>query len=76
MAELKAKQYRLHGLSNNGEPKEVLLSNEVSGKIHLWSTGGNVWVDQNELCGILARLVYGEDPVGRHAKKETTDEVK
>lgn len=74
MADLKARQYRLKGLSNNGEPKEVLLSNEVSGKIHLWSTGGNVWVDQNELCGILARLMYGEDPVGRHAKKEPEHE--
>ena len=74
MAELKAKQYRLHGLSNNGEPKEVLLSNEVSGKIHLWSTGGNVWVEQNELLGILARLVYGEDPIGKHAKKEPANE--
>lgn len=74
MAELKAKQYRLKGLSNNGEPKEVLLSNEVSGKIHLWSTGGNVWVDQNELLGILARLVYGEEAVGRHAKKEPAHE--
>ena len=74
MAELKAKQYRLHGLSNNGEPKEVLLSNEVSGKIHLWSTGGNVWVEQNELLGILARLVYGEEAVGRHAKKEPANE--
>lgn len=74
MAELKAKQYRLKGLSNNGEAKEVLLSNEVSGKIHLWSTGGNVWLDQNELLGILARLVYGEDPIGKHAKKEPANE--
>lgn len=74
MAELKAKQYRLKGLSNNGEPKEVLLSNEVSGKIHLWSTGGNVWVEQNELCGVMARLVYGEDPIGKHAKKEPAHE--
>ena len=74
MAELKAKQYRLKGLSNNGEPKEVLLSNEVSGKIHLWSTGGNVWLDQNELCGVMARLVYGGDPIGKHAKKEPADE--
>ena len=74
MAELKAKQYRLKGLSNNGEPKEVLLSHEVSGKIHLWSTGGNVWVEQNELLGILARLVYGEEAFGRHAKKEPAHE--
>ena len=74
MAELKAKQYGLKGLSNNGEPKEILLSNEVSGKIHLWSTDGNVWVEQNELLGILARLVYGEDPIGKHAKKEPANE--
>ena len=74
MAELKAKQYRLKGLSNNGEPKEVLLSNEVSGKIHLWSTGGNVWLDQNELLGVLRLLVSGDGPIGRHAKKEPAHE--
>ena len=74
MAELKAKQYRLKGLSNNGEPKEVLLSNEVSGKIHLWSTGGNVWLDQNELLEILRLLVFGDGPIGRHARKEPANE--
>ena len=74
MAELKAKQYRLKGLSNNGEPKEVLLSNEVSGKIHLWSTGGNVWLDENDLLRVFCLLAYGKDPVGRHARKEPADE--
>lgn len=74
MAELKAKQYRLHGLSNNGEPKEVLLSNEVSGKIHLWSTGGNVWLEESDLLRVFCLLAYGEDPVGRHAKKEPEHE--
>lgn len=70
MAELNAKQYRLHGLSNNGEPKEVLLSNEVSGKIHLWSTGGNVWLEESDLLRVFCLLAYGEDPIGRHTKKE------
>ena len=74
MAELKAKQYRLKGLSNNGEPKEVLLSNEVSGKIHLWSTGGNVWLDQDELLRVFCLLAYGKDPIGRHARKEPVNE--
>ena len=74
MAELKAKQYRLHGLSNNGEPKEVLLSNEVSGKIHLWSTGGNVWLEESDLLRVFCLLAYGEDPIGRHAKKEPANE--
>lgn len=74
MAELKAKQYRLEGLSNNGEPKEVLLSNEVSGMIHLWSTGGSVWLDENDLLRVFCLLAYGEDPFGRHAKKEPAHE--
>ena len=74
MAELKARQYRLKGLSNNGEPKEVLLSNEVSGKIHLWSTGGNVWLEESDLLRVFCLLAYGEDPVGRHAKKEPAHE--
>lgn len=74
MADLNAKQYRLKGLNNNGEPKEVLLSNEVSGKIHLWSTGGNVWLDQNALFEVLSLLAYGESPIGKHARKVPTDE--
>lgn len=74
MAELKAKQYRLKGLSNNGEPKEVLLSNEVSGKIHLWSTGGNVWLEESDLLRVFCLLAYGEEAVGRHAKKEPAHE--
>ena len=74
MAELKAKQYRLKGLSNNGEPKEVLLSNEVSGKIHFWSTGGNVWLEESDLLRVFCLLAYGEDPIGRHAKKEPAHE--
>lgn len=74
MADLKARQYRLKGLSNNGEPKEVLLSNEVSGKIHLWSTGGNVWLEESDLLRVFCLLAYGKDPVGRHAKKEPAHE--
>lgn len=68
MAQLKAKQIRVPGLSNNGQPKEILLSNEVTGKLHLWSTGGNVWVSQTDLLNALAELIFEKKPEeGKHA---------
>ena len=40
----------------NKLPRKLIFDEEVSGKIHLWSTGGNVWLDESDLLRVFSQM--------------------